>query len=67
MEIEVTWNWLLWESGLVGDETFICVLDASGETVGKGHREDSDVTTCNLCTIAYFGFDLVHDVLKIIV
>ncbi len=42
MEIEVSWEWLIVDSGLVGDETMIQIYDSAGHGVARGHWfEDS--------------------------
>ncbi len=61
MEIEVNWQWLLWESGLVGDETLVIVRDSFGNKVARGYRDDRSVVSQGICRITgfciFFGSD----------
>lgn len=61
MEIKVTLQWLLWESGLVGDETLVIVRDSFGNKVACGYRDDRSVVSQRTCRITgfciFFGYD----------
>lgn len=68
MEIEVNWQWLLWESGLVGDETLVIVREgSSGDKVACGLRNSCSVFSQCIRRIVGFCIFLSIDELTIYV